>query len=358
MKRPIRVLVIALALTTGLLMTACQPTGIPAGTESSGEQESASDASSDEAQSLVIYSGRNENLVDPLLKLYAAESDVNVEVRYGSTAEMAAMILEEGQNSPADVFFGQDAGALGALAGTGRCVPLPGEITDRVDPRFLSGDAQWIGTSGRARVLVYNTEEVTDEELPESVFDLTDEKWRGRVGWAPTNGSFQAFVTAMRVNAGEESTRAWLEDMVANDTQVYPNNTSIVEAAGKGEIDVGLVNHYYLFRFLSEDPDFTAANYYFPAGDVGAMINVAGVCVLDTSENSAQAQDFASFLLSDTAQQYFADETNEYPLAGTAVTPNPALKPLAEIDTPDFDLSDLEDLQGTLEMLQETGALE
>lgn len=312
----------------------------------------------EETSNLVVYSGRNENLVGPLLDLYAEQSGVDVEVRYGSTAEMAATILEEGENSPADLFYGQDAGALGALARTGRCVELPGEITGSVDARFTSPDNLWVGTSGRARVLVYNTETVGEEALPGSIFDLTDEQWRGRVGWAPTNGSFQSFVTAMRVNAGEEITREWLEEMIANDVQAYPSNTPIVEAAGKGEVDVGLVNHYYLFRFLAEDPDFSAANYYFPAGDVGAMINVAGVCLLDTSLRKAQAEKFAAFLLSEKAQQFFADETVEYPLTDGDLTINPALKPLAEIDTPDFDLSDLEDLQGTLELLQDVGALD
>ncbi len=353
-----RAVLVILILGAVLALAACQPTSIPATVDNAAEQESPSIESSGDDQALVIYSGRNENLVDPLLKLYAEESGVQVEVRYGDTAEMAATILEEGQNSPADVFFGQDAGSLGALAEVGRCAALPAEITDGVDPRFVSADNQWVGTSGRARVLVYNTEEVAVDDLPASVFDLTDEQWRGRVGWAPTNGSFQAFVTAMRVNAGEEAARAWLQDMIANDVQVYPNNASIVEATGKGEITAGLVNHYYLFRFLSEDSGFAAANYFFPSGDVGAMINVAGVCVIDTSENVEQAQDFVRFLLSDSAQQFFSDETNEYPLTGENVTPNPALKPLAEIDTPDFDLSDLDDLQGTLEMLQETGALD
>ena len=353
-----RAVLVILIIGAVLVLAACQTTSIPATGDNTAEQESPSIESSGDDQTLVIYSGRNENLVDPLLKLYAEESGVQVEVRYGDTAEMAATILEEGQNSPADVFFGQDAGSLGALAEVGRCAALPAEVTEGVDPRFVSADNQWVGTSGRARVLVYNSEEVAVNDLPASVFDLTDEQWRGRVGWAPTNGSFQAFVTAMRVNAGEEAARTWLQDMIANDVQVYPNNASIVEATGKGEITAGLVNHYYLFRFLSEDADFPAANYFFPSGDVGAMINVAGVCVIDTSENVEQAQDFVRFLLSDSAQQFFSDETNEYPLTGENVTPNPALKPLAEIDTPDFDLSDLDDLQGTLEMLQETGALD
>jgi iron(III) transport system substrate-binding protein len=340
----------AILLIALLALTACQAAPIAAPTGDTA-------ADSEEA-SLLVYSGRNENLVGPLLEQYAAASGVDVQVRYGDTAEMAATILEEGQNSPADVFFGQDAGALGALAGAGRCTVLPEEIVSQVEPRFVSPDNEWIGVSGRARTLVYNTDMLSEEDLPASVFDLTDESWSGRVGWAPTNGSFQSFVTALRVNAGEDAARQWLEAMVANGAQVYPNNTSIVEAVGRGEVEVGLVNHYYLFRFLAEDPDFPAANYYFPAGDLGAMINVAGVCIINSSNNQDAGLDFVNFLLSPEAQQYFADETNEYPLAGGEIAVNPAIRPLAEIDTPDFNLGDLDDLQGTLLMLQEVGAVQ
>ena len=254
---------VLLVLIITLFAAGCQAATTPSASDAATDVEEATEA----AAKLVVYSGRNENLVGPLLDLYGEQSGVDVEVRYGSTAEMAATILEEGRNSPADLFYGQDAGALGALARTGRCVELPSEITDLVDARFVSPDREWIGTSGRARVLVHNTETVSADELPATIFDLTDEQWRGRVGWAPTNGSFQSFVTAMRVNAGEEATRQWLEGMIANDVQAYPKNTPIVEATGKGEIDVGLVNHYYLFRFLAEDPGFAAANYYFPAGE-------------------------------------------------------------------------------------------
>jgi iron(III) transport system substrate-binding protein len=162
----------------------------------------------------------------------------------------------------------------------------------------------------------------------------------------------------MRVNAGEDVARQWLEDMLANDVQSYANNTAIVEAVGKGEVEVGLVNHYYLFRFLAEDPEFPAANYYFPNGDLGAMINAAGVCVVNTSDNQEAALAMVNFLLSDEAQQYFADETDEYPLVNHDIAINPAIRPLAEIDSPEFDLGDTEDLQGTLELLQEVGALD
>ena len=309
------------------------------------------------APSLVVYSGRNENLVGPLIELYRESSDQEVEVRYGGSAEMAATILEEGANSPASVFFAQDAGALGALADAGRCVQLPDSVLENIDDRFVSPDRSWVGASGRARVLVYNTDELTPDDLPAGVLDLVDEQWRGRVGWAPTNGSFQAFVTAMRIKLGDEATLAWLQGMVANDVLAFPNNTSIVEATGAGEISVGLVNHYYLFRFLSEAPDFPAANYHFPDGDVGSLINVAGACILDTADRAAAA-DFVAFLLSDVAQQYFADETNEYPLARGDFAINPQLQPLDAIDGPDLDLGDLADLQGTLDLLLEANALE
>jgi iron(III) transport system substrate-binding protein len=359
-----------MALLVGLfLIAACQPvsvsptasdtdvadTGASTEVESTGEE--ATEPAAEEAGTLVIYSGRNENLVGPLLAQFQTDTGIQAEVRYGDTAEMAATILEEGDNSPADVFFGQDAGALGALQQAGRFQPLPEDVLEMVDPRFRSDEGEWIGVSGRARVFVYNTETVTEDQLPPSIWELTEPEWQGRVGWAPTNGSFQAFMTALRVLEGEERAREWLEAMIANDVQVYSGNSQIVEAVGRGEIDLGLVNHYYLFRFLAEDPAFTAANYYPVSGGAESMINVAGVGVLDTAENTDAAVTFVRYLLSDAAQQYFADETSEYPLAGE-VAVNEQLTPLSEINTPDIDLSDLADLQGTLELLQDVGALD
>lgn len=307
---------------------------------------------------LLVYSGRNENLVAPLLEQFEAETGIETEVRYGGTAEMATVILEEGANSPADIFYGQDAGALGALSNAGRCAPLPASVTDAVDARFVSPDNTWVGISGRARTLVYNTDELTESELPASVLELTDPEWKGRVGWTPTNGSFQAFVTAMRVNLGEDETRAWLEGMIANDVQVFPKNTPIVEATGAGEISVGLVNHYYLYRFLAEAPDFAANNYHFPAGDVGSMINAAGACLIDSAVHTDEAILLMEYLVSDAAQQYFASETNEYPLTKGDIAINERLKPLAEIDTPAFDLGDIDDLTGTVELLTNVGAFD
>ncbi len=311
-------------------------------------------------QVLTVYSGRNESLIGPILAQFSEDTGIAVEVLYGGTSAVANQILTEGENSPADVFIAQDGGALGALAAADRLQDLPDATLERVvDAAFASPDGLWIGLSGRARVLVYNPQmlEELSLELPDSILDLTDEKWRGRVGWAPTNASFVSNITAMRVLLGDCDTEDWLAGMIANDVQAYPKNTPIVQAVINGEIPVGLVNHYYLYRFLAEDPEITATLHFFPGGDVGSLINIAGAAILRTSDQQDQALELVDYLLSDTAQAYFAQTTYEYPLVET-IAPSVDLPALADIEAPAIDLSDLADLQGTLEMIEDSGALD
>ncbi len=306
---------------------------------------------------LTIYSGRGEELVGALIDQFEQETGLNVEVRYGSTAEMAATILEEGPNSPADIYYGQDAGALGALVQADRLASLPEDALNLVDPRFRSPEGLWVGTSGRARVVVYNTGKLSEADLPDDMFGFCAPEWQGRLGWAPTNGSFQAFVTALRVVEGEDRAREWLSCLQANQPVVFPGNAPIVQAVAAGEIDAGFVNHYYLFQFLAEEGEaFPVRNYHPRAGDVGAMVNVAGVGIVDTTDNKEAAEAFVRFLLRESSQQYFNTETNEYPLSAKLEL-NPILVPLTEIQTPTVDLTKLEDLDGTLQLLQELGIL-
>ena len=317
-------------------------------------------ALADSHDPLTIYSGRNESLIGPLLAQFTEDTGIEVEVLYGGTSAVANQILTEGENSPADVFIAQDGGALGALAAAEMLAELPAETLELVaNPAFISPDGVWVGVSGRARVLVYNPEMLAELELelPESILDLTDEAWSGLVGWAPTNASFVSNVTAMRELLGEDETAAWLADMLANDVQAYPKNTPVVQATIDGEVAVGLVNHYYLFRFLAEDPEITATLHFFPGGDVGSLINVAGAGILQTSDQPEIAQQFVDYLLSDAAQSYFAETTFEYPLVAT-VEPSVDLPALEELEVPEIDLSDLVDLQGTLEMIENSGALD
>lgn len=306
-------------------------------------------------KTLTIYSGRNERLIGPLIEKAKQDLGMNIQVRYGDTAELAIAILEEGKNSPADIYFGQDAGALGALAKAGRTEAIPANLLQKVDGKFRDRNGKWLGISGRARVLDYNTNAVASNELPSSVWQLTQPKWRGKVGWAPTNGSFQSFVTAMRLTAGDAKTLEWLKAMKANGTKVFANNTSIVEALGRGEIHLGLVNNYYLYRFIGQNPNFPVKHHYMP-GDVGSMVNVAGVAIVDTTDQKADAQKFIEYLLSNQSQNYFAQETNEYPLVSGIAPPQGQIT-IAQINPPNIDLSNLSDLEGTLALLQQAGLL-
>ncbi|MDX1510634.1 MAG: iron ABC transporter substrate-binding protein [Nitriliruptorales bacterium] len=318
----------------------------------------ASDSPDGEAVTLTVYSGRDEELVQEAFDRFTAETGIQVDVRYAGTAELASTLLEEGDASPADLYWAQDAGALGAVARAGLLATLPDDILGLVADGNRDVDGRWVGITGRARTIAYNTDALAADEVPASVLDLTAPEWAGRVGWAPGNGSFQAFVTAMRIELGEAVTRDWLEDMLANGAQEYPSNSTIVEAIGRGEVDLGLVNHYYLFRFLDEDPDFPVAQV-FPAGDVGGMLNVAGVGVLASSQQQAAAQQLVEFLLSEEIQGYFSGvrEELEYPLR-LGVPASPDLPPLDELDPPAIDLGDLDDLAGTLQLLADVGALE
>ena len=303
-----------------------------------------------------LYSGRNETLVGPLIEQYAEQTGTSVDTRYGGTGELAATILEEGEDTPASLFFSQDAGALGLLADEGRFETLPAELLDRVEERFRDPEGRWVGVTGRARVLAYNNETVAEDELPASVRDLTDPAWAGRLGWAPENASFQAFITAFRLIDGDDAVRGWLEAMVANGTVNFgDSNSAIVQAIGNGEIDAGLVNHYYLYAVGREaGENFPVANHFFAEGDPGSLLNVAGIGLIEGADDADAALAFADYLLSNEAQDYFAAETFEYPLVDGVAAPE-GLVPLSEIGHPDIELGDLADLRGTLELLSEVG---
>ncbi len=306
---------------------------------------------------LTVYSGREEELVQPLFDMFEKKTGITVDVRYGDSAELAATIAEEGGNSPADVFFSQDPGSLGAV--DDEFEQLPQETLDRVAARFRDAGGRWVGTSGRTRVLAYNTNALTEDQVPDSVFDLTDPRWQGKIGIAPTNASFQAFVTAMRLSAGEEKTKQWLIDLRKNKPKTYEKNTPIVEALATGEIELGLVNHYYLYLVKGEQPNAPIANHFLAAGDPGALVSVAGAGVLASSGNKDGAEQFVDFLLSDEGQRFYTDsaEEAEYPLVA-GIPAKESLPPLDTLEGPNVDLSTFgAELSSTLELLRETGYL-
>lgn len=309
----------------------------------------------DDPGKVVIYSGRTQNLVEPILNRFAEETGIDVEVRYGDSTDLALLIAEEGDRSPADVFLAQSPGAVGYLDAAGLLGTLPDDILDRVPDQFHASDGSWVGFSGRKRVLVYNPELTSEAELPDSVLDLVDPEWSGRIGVAPSNASFQDFVTAMRVELGDDATREWLEGIAANDAFTFANNGAIVQAIGRGEIEVGLVNHYYVYQALAQDPDFPGVNHAFAPDDIGSLVIVTGATMLADTDNVDQAEQLITFLLGEEAQRYFSDQTFEYPLAAGA---EPA-DILPEVDltlASDIDLDLLGgDLESTREMIRDAG---
>ncbi|MYH54750.1 MAG: iron ABC transporter substrate-binding protein [Acidimicrobiia bacterium] len=304
---------------------------------------------------ITVYSGRTSNLIGPLLEEFTENTGIEVEVRYGQSADLALLIDEEGDRSPADLFISQSPGAVGFLAGKGRLRPISDSVLSMVPEGFRNADGLWIGISGRVRVIVYNRDLVDHSELPDTVFDLTEERFRGRLAVAPGNGSFQDFVTAMRELHGEEPTLAWLKGLVENEARTYANNTSIVQAVGRGDVPMGLVNHYYNLRAKAEDPNGASENYYFPDQDVGSLMIVTAMGVLSTSEDPDRAERLMRFMLSDSAQLFYSEQTFEYPLAAEAV-PSSALPPLSSIGLATYDFDRLGGgLERTKELIDESG---
>jgi iron(III) transport system substrate-binding protein len=310
-----------------------------------------------DVEGITLYSGRIPAAIGPAVDSYEAAADRDVQVRFAETADLAATLVEEGDASPADVFFAQEPGAIAAVAEAGLLTKLPQDILDRVPARFRDPAGRWVGVTGRARVVAYNRDVVQESELPPSPFGLTAPQWKDRVGWSPASSSMQEYVTALRAKYGDERTKQWLEGMVDNGAVAFPDNVTIRDAIAKGEIDLGLINHYYVAQAIGEEgPDYPVA-VYFPPGGLGSLMLLTSVGVLESSDRKPEAFAFVRSLLSPKSQAFFTSSSKEYPLAEGA-QPDPSLSvPIAKIPASDSTLVDLKELQGTIDLMKESGAL-
>lgn len=288
--------------------------------------------------SLVVYSGRSENLVGPIFDSFTEETGIEVAVRYSPSEDLALLIQQEGDQSPADVFISQSPGAIGLLAGQGLLAELGDDTLGLVPIEYRSAGGLWVGLSGRIRVLVYNADRVPAADLPNSIFELTEPAYAGRVALAPANGSFQDFVTGLRELHGDDVALDWLEGMERNRAATYANNSAIVQAVARGEIDMGLVNHYYNLRALAEDPSLASKNHFFD--DAGSLVIITAAGILNTTRVPGDATRLIEYLLDTDAQEFFSTETFEYPLA-TGSTPAPALPSLAGLRSATYNFDDL-----------------
>ncbi len=331
-----RIIGAALALT--LIAGACSGDGTRS-LEGTAAQVYGGECAGGDGRSVTVYSGRSENLIGPVLEAFSCETGTDVAVRWGSSTDLALLLAEEGDRTAADVFLSRSPGPVGFLESRGLLGVVDAGVLALSADENRSKSGTWVGFSGRKRVLVHNLDSVTPDELPQSVFDLTDERYRDRVAIPATNGSFLDWFTVFRDQHGTDIAARWLDDMVANGARYYTNNRSIVEAAGRGEIDMGLVNHYYQYQEAAAAGDrHRAANHNFADDDIGSLLIVTAATVTASSENRQAANELIAYLLSEPVQTYLTTETLEYPLAA-GVAPAAVLPPLRalEIGTVDFD---------------------
>jgi iron(III) transport system substrate-binding protein len=335
-----------------LVLAALAASGCGFSTEDSG-----GGSNEPETEGITLYSGRIPAAIGPAVDSYEAAERRDVQVRFADTADLAATLVEEGDASPADVFFAQEPGAIAAVAEAGLLAELPRDIIERVPTRFRDPAGRWVGVTGRARVIAYNRDVVEESELPRSPFGLSAPRWEGKVGWSPASSSMQEYVTALRAKYGDERTKQWLEEMVDNGAVAYPDNVTIRDAIAGGEIDLGLINHYYVAQAIgAEGPDYPVG-VYFPPGGLGSLMLLTSVGVLDSSDREEEALGFVRSLLGEESQSFFTSSSKEYPLA-RGTEPDPSLSvPIAEIPVSDNDLVDLTELQATIDLMKESGAL-
>ena len=347
-------------LAMALLAAACGGDG---GTKLEGVAATVYDGkcAEDNGSSVTVYSGRSENLIKPVLDAFACESGTSVRVRWGSSTDLALLIDTEGDRTDADVFISRSPGPVGFLESKGLLASMDSSVLELVSEDHRGANGTWIGFSGRKRVLVHNVEVVPPSELPTSVFDLTDPEWEGRVAIPATNGSFVDWFTVFRDQYGNDVATQWLSDMVDNDARYYPNNVAIVEAAARGEIDVGLVNHYYNYRLAADaeaaGQEHLAANYDLSDEDIGSLLIITAASTTTNVSDRQASQDLIAYLLSPSVQRYFTRNTYEYPLAG-GVEPNPVLPPLTALSIGSVDFDALGGgFETTEEIIQSSGIL-
>jgi iron(III) transport system substrate-binding protein len=325
--------------------------------QSPNDAESAQNASNGSNTTLIVYSGRNEAFISPFFEQFTSQTGIKIEARYGDSAELAALLLEEGNNSPADVFLSQDAGAIGAVAQQNLLKKLEESAVSAVPAQFRDEASNWVGITGRSRIIAYNKTKYTLEQLPKTIDDLVDPKWSGKIAIAPTNSSFQSFVTAIVQVRGETKTLEWLKALNNNNPQKYEKNGLIVEAIDNGSVDLGLVNHYYIAEITeSLGREINVDIAFFDNQDLGNLLNVSAFGILETTKKQTAALDLLKYLLSKETQEKFVNETFEYSLL-LDVYPPDGLPALGELGIPQVRLGQLSDVAKTQDLLTSSGLL-
>jgi iron(III) transport system substrate-binding protein len=334
--------------TAALVVSACGSSSTP----------STNSPSATAGQTITLYNGQHEQTTAALVSAFEKRTGIKVNVRSGDEATLGNQIVQEGANSPADVFYAENTPVLEALREKGLLAPVTASTLTATPSRYNSAAGVWVGISARVSSLVYNTAEVKPSQLPHSILELAEPQWKGKVGFAPSETDFQPLVTSIVKFDGVATAEKWLEGMQANG-KIYPDNETVVAQVNNGESAIGPINHYYWYRLGKEvgQHGLHSALHYYAAGDPGNLVNVSGAAVLKSSSHASAAQAFLAFLVSAQGQQTIAhSDSFEYPLR-PGVAPAPGLPPLSGFHPVSLTPADLGDGKQALELEQKLGLL-
>jgi len=312
---------------------------------------------SEDKPSITVYNAQHKELLEALAPGFTKETGIEVKLRNGSDFELANQLVQEGSASPADVFLTENSPAMSLVDSKGLFAPVDDKTLAQVPAQFSPSNGNWMGFAARSTVLVYNTAKVKQPELPASILDLAKPEWKGKISFSPSGADFQAIVSAVLETKGEAATKAWLKGLKDNGT-VYQGNNVVLQSVNSGEIEAGVIYHYYWYRDQQESGENSSDSKlsFFGDKDPGAFVSVSGAGVLKSSKNKAAGQKFLEYLSGEKGQQALADSyALEYPL-NPAVKLKPPVKPFSELDPPVIDVSNLNGPK-VISLMEEAGFL-
>lgn len=292
---------------------------------------------------LLIYNAQHESLTKEWIQAFTKETGIKVSYRQGGDTELGNQLIAEGTSSPADVFLTENSPAMAAVERAGLFTDTDSAVQQQVPAQYRPSSNKWTGVAARTTVFVYNTKKLQPSQLPKSILDLQSPAWKGRWGAPPAKADFQAIVAAMLSLTGEPTTAAWLAGMKANAT-TFQDNIATLRGVNDGQVDGGIIYHYYWFRDQAKTKDMSAntALHYFRNSDPGAFVSISGGGVLDSSKKKDQAQRFLRFVTGKAGQEILQQGASfEYPVA-SGVSANSALPPLDSLQAPPVNPSDLD----------------
>ncbi len=302
---------------------------------------------------LTIYSDRREEQIDGLFEQIEEDHGIEVTPEYGDG--MLSQLIVEEDSTPADIYYTQSSGELAALKAEGLTEELPDDILDMVEENYRDSDGQWVGASGRVRAIQFNSNEFSADELPDDIFEYAeDERFKGRISTRPNSGTFRSFIVAMMEMEGEDRTREWVQKMVEEqEIETYGSGSQQAEAVHNGEQDIALGNQYYAGRILNNHPD-SPLNVAFTRDDPGCLFNVSGLAITAGVSDQDLAEDFIRHTLEEAGQEFFVEVNGEYPVVD-GVEYVGDLPTLDDINPPEFDLNNLENVDDAQDLLNEEG---